>query len=146
MIKILPVKRTLIFIATIIGTATIVSGCSYIKDITPLPDGQRYKYINEVVEAVDLDTAGTIVGGGYDNGDGVFDPSLYRVDIEGEATYDLLNTRLKAIPDIKCQDSAKKVQTSCILGQVDITLIRDTTETQEVQFQLTDVFSGRDPR
>lgn len=53
--------------------ALFLSGCQY----APLPKEQRYQFINEVKDAVDLPSAGEIVSESYDKNDGILSPSGY---------------------------------------------------------------------
>jgi hypothetical protein len=133
-------KRTIMVLALALSGMTLLSGCG--GGFTALPDEERYQHINEVKDSVDLDTIGEVTQGGYDAGDGVFSPSHYRVRIEGDTTsFITLKERVTNLPGAECRDAGNQI--SCKLGQADILVTKKTEKA--LQFEVVDVYSGRNP-
>lgn len=121
----------------IAAVALFLSGCQY----APLPKEERYQFINEVKDAVDLSSAGEIVSESYDRNEGVLSASGYKAEAKGQGIYETVNKRIQAIPGIKdCRDNPD--QLTCRYGQVDITLSKYPAE-EKVYFMIVDSSSGR---
>lgn len=126
-----------------LGLTTILSGC---QGLMPLPDKERYQFINKVKDDMDYSSAGKASGGHYDNNDGVFNPSYFVVNIKGENSFDVLSERAKKLSHDKCYNSPRPAvgdQTWCVVGQVDIKVYRETSETDKILLSISDSFSGR---
>lgn len=126
-----------------LGLTTILSGC---QGLMPLPDKERYQFINKVKDDMDYASAGKVIRKGYDNNDGVFNASYFSTDIEGSNTYDVLSTRLKELSNNKCYNSpapATGDQTYCSIGHVEIKVYRESSEINKVRLVISDSLSGR---
>jgi hypothetical protein len=133
-------RRTIMVLALTLSGMTLLSGCG--GGFTALPDEERYQYVNEIKDAVDLGTVGEVTLGGYDTGDGVFSPSHYTVRIEGDTTsFTTLKERVADLPGVECRDAGNQI--SCHLGQADIVVTKITEKA--VVISITDVYGGRDP-
>lgn len=120
-----------------------LSGCA-----GPLPDEQRYQFINHVKDAVDPASAGTITSGGYDDGDGVWASSYYSANIEGESVYETIRDRMTAIPNVRdCSEHEDlgETMTSCYLGEISFTVSKETQSKSTALFSVLDTSSGRNP-
>jgi hypothetical protein len=131
-------SKKLLFIFILISSMTFLNGCS-------LPTAQRYKYINEVKDALELETAGKLISGEYDKNSGTIEPSYYKAIIEGKETYTTLDTRLKNIPGINCRSHNER-QTTCDSGQVEIFLSRKDNTSTSNYILINDAYSGRNPK
>lgn len=126
-------------ILPIVVVALSLSGCGQYKT---LPTEKRYQYIDQIKNAVDINSAGAIINGEYDYNSGPLAPSKYRVEIEGKDSYQLLTHRIKELPETKgCIES--KVEFSCHNGQVDIFVTKSgSSESPAAVFELIDLSSG----
>ena len=134
-------KALVSFLSLIMGGILLLSGCS----LLPLPDHLRYKRINDVVEQVDYKSIGTILVERYDNGDGVFSPSFFLVEINGELEeYELLESELLKVKNIDCYN-IDEGYADCEVGQVQIQarLIDEEGKTY-INLVITDVYGGRE--
>jgi hypothetical protein len=129
-------------LALVLTGITLLSGCG--SGIITLPDGERYQYVNEVKNAVELETSGEIVEGYYDNGDGVFSPSTYRAVVKGENSFDTLVTRVEELPGTDCRD-AQPIQLKCTFNHVSISVTRESENSNVVRFSVIDTYNGREP-
>lgn len=112
-----------------------------VQHLSPLPTEQRYQFINQVKDGVDLPSAGEIVKQSYDRNEGVLSPSSFRAEVAGEKTFEILKNRIIQTPGVRnCIEV--KTQLTCRNGQVDIFLASYSTE-PKVEFILTDSSSGR---
>lgn len=124
----------------IAAVALFLSGCGQYK---ALPTEERYQFINQVKDNLNYATAGEVISEELDKGDGVFSPSIFRTELKGKSTYKELNSRIKALPEVKdCRETKEQIR--CKLGQVDIYLNQEENSASSVVLKLTDVFSGRE--
>lgn len=124
-------------------TSLTLTGC-----MGPLPDEQRYQFINHVKGAVDPASFGTITSDGYDDGDGVWASSSYAANIEGDSAYETIRDRMIAIPNVKnCDESENRgvTMTSCYLGGISLTVSKETQSKTAALFTVLDTSSGRNP-
>jgi hypothetical protein len=135
------VKRISLTIILALISSILLSGCG--ESLSALPDEQRYKRINAVVDTIDLETAGKVEISRYDTGDGVFSPSFYLAYIDGENSYDELKKQIEAIPNIKCYE-VESFQLTCTLPKVDISLKRETDTATTSHLVVQDVYGGRE--
>lgn len=126
-----------------LGLTTILSGC---QGLMPLPDKERYQFINKVKDDMDYASAGKVIRETYDNNDGVFNASYFVVRLEGDNSFEILSERAKKVSDDTCHTSPSPAtgdQTYCSVGQVDIKVYRENSETDKVRLSISDSFSGR---
>jgi len=122
----------------------LLSGCVP-KEFQPLPTKERYQYINAVKDALDLETAGTIIKQGYDKNGGVIEPSYYFAILEGADTYTLLKARLEGIPNItNCSSSERQIK--CRLDNAEVLLQNELSGSPNTKLKINDPYSGRDPK
>jgi hypothetical protein len=122
----------------IAAVALFLSGCGQYK---ALPTEERYQFINQVKDGVDLPSAGEVTSESYDNGEGLMSPSWFKAEIKGEQVFETLRSRIKGISGVSdCRDTMR--QLTCRKGQVDIFLAKSTTE-PKAEFILNDSSSGR---
>lgn len=129
-----------------LGLTTTLSGCTPGKGFIPLPDKERYQFINKVKDDMDYASAGKVISKTYDNNDGVFNASYFVAHLEGDNSFEVLSERAKKVSDNSCHTSPAPAvgdQTYCSVGQVDIKVYRETTETDKVRLSISDPFSGR---
>lgn len=127
-----------------VSTTVLLSGCVP-KEFQPLPTKERYQYINAVKDALDLETAGTIIKQGYDKNGGVIEPSYYFAILENAEPYVLIKTRLEAIPNIT-DCSSNERQITCRLDNAEVILQNATPGSPNTKLHINDSFSGRDPK
>jgi Na+-transporting NADH:ubiquinone oxidoreductase subunit NqrC len=137
------VKRISLTIILALISSTLLSGCG--ESLSALPDEQRYKRINAVIDVIDLESAGQVKISRYDTGDGVFSPSFYLAYVDGENSYDNLKKQIQIIPDTKCNE-VQTIQLSCTLPNIDISLTRETNEATETRLQVQDIYGGREEK
>jgi len=135
-------RRGLVSVLALCVALVTLSGCSQLKQLSPLPDEQRYHFINEVRGDLDYASSGDVVTKRYDYGDGVFSPSFFFAEIEGVSTFDELTERLKSLDNAECSTFAV-IQTACSVGQVDVTINHDDENDTSVVLKITDIHSGR---
>lgn len=126
-----------------LGLTTILSGC---QGILPLPDKERYQFINKVKDDMDYASAGKIVEEHYTDTDGVFNASAFVVNIEGDDSFDVLSNRIKKMSNDNCFNSPAPAigdQTYCSIGHVKITVYRETSESDKIQLVISDPSNGR---
>lgn len=126
-----------------LGLTTTLSGC---QALSPLPDKERYQFINKVKDDMNYSSAGKVIRETYDNNDGVFNASYFSTDIQGIDSYDILSNRLKKLSNNKCYNSpapATGDQTYCSVGQVEVKVYRENSETNKVRLVISDSLSGR---
>lgn len=78
---------------------TSLTGCNVIKDLKPLPDEQRYHYIDRVLSDIDYQNIGEVTFEEKDNGDGVFAPSYKRIGIKGSDVFEKIAKKLASQDD-----------------------------------------------
>ena len=134
-----PLSVALVFI---ISSAFLLTSCSL-----RLPDHLRYKKINDVVEQVDYKSIGHISIERYDNGDGVFSPSFFYVQIEGNMPeYTSLELEILKVKNIDCYN-VHKGYADCKVGVVDIEArLIDEDNKPYIMLFVTDVYGGRDSK
>lgn len=120
--------------------ALTTSGC--VQGIFPLPTEQRYQYIHEVRDDLDLKTAGTILEEKYDDSDGVFNRSYLNIILEGEDALKTIKNRAFSISNADC-DEFKDGTITCLIGQVDLNIGYSASNQNEVYINITDPFNGR---
>lgn len=137
-------KAFLSLFSLTMGGILLLSGCS----LLPLPDRLRYQRINNVVEQIDYKKSGDVLEERYDTGDGVFSPSFFLVKLHGEIeTYESLKADILKIKDVDCPTNDPVRQVRCRLGQVDIYLNFNTSESPpHIILKVTDVYSGREAK
>lgn len=137
-------KTVLSVFSLIMGGILLLSGCS----LLPLPDHLRYKRINEVAEQIDYKKSGKIIEENYDTGDGVFSPSFFFVQLEGEReVYESLKSDILQIKNIDCPTGGSDGNLSCRVYQVDIYLNFDDSESPSYTvLKVTDRYSGREAK
>jgi hypothetical protein len=138
-----------IFAVVVLGLvgAFTLSGCwmsNVIEQSQPLPDEERYQFINEAKDGLRYKEAGEVVSEQYDTADGVFAPSYFYAEVKGEDAFDLLTARARELATRQC-DALSPTQTRCSSGQVDIRLTRESTEDLFVTVEVIDGDSGRTP-
>lgn len=124
----------------------MLSGCTPGKGLTPLPDKERYQFINAVKDDLDYKSSGKVISEHYDNNDGVFNPSFFVVKLEGAGSFDKLSQKAKELSNNKCHSSPRPTtgeQTWCTIGQVDVTVFRENAQTNRVRLSISDSLSGR---
>jgi hypothetical protein len=134
-------KRIVSAIAVGLGGLFLLSGCG---QYAPLPDEERYQYINQVKDDLDYEDSGKVLKSEYDKGDGVFSPSVFYAEIQGSETYSTLSNELQNLPEVKC-DAASAEQTRCSIGQADVTITKLDGLDNIVALRILDSFSGRNP-
>lgn len=141
MVKTRVIKK-LSFVALMLTSVFLLSGC--IKNITPLPQEERYKYINQMEEALELETAGEVGTKTYDDGDGVFTRSYMRTTVTSVEAYPIMRERLNdlGLPGA-CEEGSKELSMVCIIGQVNIEIGRASTEAETTYIIITDPYNGR---
>lgn len=122
--------------------ALSLSGCG---DLRSLPDEERYQFINQVKDGVDLPSAGEIITQSYDNGDGVFSPSVYQAQLKGDTTYQKLKERIVTLSDVK-DCITDETETNCKRGHVDIFVGKSRESSGKVFLRITDKYNGRVPK
>lgn len=137
-------KRIIFFsLIPLFSIVLALPGCSFVSQFFPLHDSQRYKGINNVLDYLDYETAGTNPTGTYDNGDGVLSPSFFRGSVYGgEKTFKILGERARSIPNSDCSYSST-TQVKCSIGQVNFRISPEKEGSDRILFQLTDVYSGK---
>lgn len=138
------VSKKLASVLLVIATAIPLSGC--VKGATPLPYAQRYQYIHQTEEALDLDTAGEVGEKIYDDNDGVFNESYIKTEVVGSETYSIVNERLKNIATASCRDDNDQLVLECGVGQVLVKMQRDSLESPIVYIKISDRYSGQDTK
>lgn len=126
-----------------LGLTTTLSGC---QALSPLPDKERYQFINKVKDDMDYASAGKVIEEHYTKTDGVFNPSAFVVNIQGDNSFDILSERAKKLSNNNCFNSPAPTvgdQTYCSIGQVDITVYRKTSDTDKTLVGISDDLSGR---
>lgn len=129
-----------------LSLTTVLSGCTPGTGLRPLPDKERYQFINKVKDDMDYASAGKVVEEHYTDTDGVFNASAFVVNIEGDDSFDVLSNRTKELSNGKCYNSpapATGDQTYCSIGHVKITVYRETSESDKIQLVISDAYSGR---
>ena len=122
--------------------ALFLSGCGQLK---ALPDEQRYQFINQVKNELDLASAAEIASESYDNGDGVFSPSVYQAELKGDTAYLKLKERIVNLSEVK-DCITDEIQTTCRRGQADIFLGKSRESSGKVFLKITDKYNGRVPK
>lgn len=115
---------------------TLLSGCG---QLTPLPDKERYQYIDGALADLDYESAGQIKSFIKDNGDGVFAPSVKLAVYSNDDAYDTLADRLLSLPNADCGGNSGR-QILCSYGQVTVHIAKSE---DEVKLSLTDTLGGR---
>ena len=136
-------KVVVAIIVGLIGVSTL-GGCGVLEQAKPLPDKERYQFINEVKDGLHYTEAGEVVSEQYDTADGVFAPSCFYAEVKGEDAFDLLTGKTEELATRQC-DALSPTQTKCSSGQVDIKLTRDSSEDLFVTVEVIDAYSGRTP-
>lgn len=122
---------------------TILSGC---QALSPLPDRERYQFINKVKDDIDYASAGKVIEEHYTKTDGVFNPSAFVVNIQGDNSFDILSERAKKLSNNNCFNSPAPTvgdQTYCSIGHVEITVYRKNEKTDKTQLVISDPSNGR---
>lgn len=134
-------KRALLGGVVALTSIAVLSGCGY-SQLRPLPDKERYAKINAVKNELDYKSAGQVEKEEYDNGDGVFAPSYFRVKLYGENTFNTLGKRLEHSSHITCGWHIDTTY-SCNASGVVVTLTRENAASAEVVLGITDSMNGR---
>jgi hypothetical protein len=132
-----------------LSAVAILSGCTPGKGLTPLPDKERYQFIDEVKDDLDYKSSGKVISEQYDNNDGVFNPSSFVVELQGADSFEILSKRAKNLSHNKCYSSpspATGEQTWCKVGQVSIKVFRENVKTDKVLLSIADSLSGRNSK
>jgi hypothetical protein len=135
-------KRTIMVLALALSGITLLSGCG-ITSLVPLPDEERYQYINEVVDIVEPTSSGEVIKNGKDAGDGVFSPSSRWLILAGIEPFDVLSERIQKIPNIDCQYLGKE-EIRCRYGRTDVSVTKNFPNEGETYFKVLDTSNGRD--
>jgi hypothetical protein len=122
-----------------IATVLALSGC--IKGLTPLPDAERYQYVNQVKEDLDYKAAGEVIKENYDNSDGVFGVSYFEATVKGPEAFDTLRAKLQLLATKPC-NPILETSIGCYVGQVDVALFGNR---EQANFRITDANNGRNP-
>ena len=117
----------------------LLTGCG---KFFPLPDRERYQFINQALEAIDYKTAGEITLERKDKGDGLVSPSFYAVLYEGQSAYPILVERMRSNSDIECPDYVSEIDTRCMLGTTNIE-VNWLEEENLTMLKVIDRYSGR---
>lgn len=136
-------KVVVAIIVGLIGVSTL-GGCGVLEQAKPLPDKERYQFINEVKDGLRYKEAGEVVSEQYDTADGVFAPSYFYAEVKSEDAFDFLTARAEELATRQC-DALSPTKTKCSSGQVDIKLTRDSSEDLFVTVEVIDAYSGRTP-
>ena len=120
-----------------LGGMLVLSGC---EQLSSLPDEERYKYVNQVKEDLDYASSGEISRERYDTGDGVFSPSFFYSELEGDTSFDILTQRLQSLPDVDCEALVTE-QSRCYIGRVEVKITR--IGVSKTALQITDSSNGR---
>jgi len=137
-------QKVAIATAVGLGGVLVLSGCGVLEQAKPLPDKERYQFINEVKDGLRYKEAGEIVSEQYDTADGVFAPSYFYAEVKSEDAFDLLTGKAEELATRQC-DALSPTQTRCSSGQVNIQITRETTEDLSVILEIVDAYSGRTP-
>jgi hypothetical protein len=137
-------RKVAVATAVGLGGVLVLSGCGVLEQAKPLPDKERYQFINEVKDGLRYTEAGEVVSEQYDSADGVFAPSYFRAEVKGEDAFDFLTARAEELATRQC-DALSPTKTKCSSGQVDIKLTRDSSEDLFVTVEVIDADSGRTP-
>lgn len=118
--------------------ALSLTGCG----MSPLPDSERYQYINQVMNDVDYENAGEIVEETTDNGDGIFTPSHKKVQYKGNKTFYKLSDTLKSLENYDC--AGGETQISCTRGRVSVSVSISRKNPIDTYFTISDALGGRE--
>lgn len=138
--------KTGIALVAALSIMAMLSGCTPGKGLTPLPDKERYQFINEVKDDLDYKSTGKVISERYDNNDGVFNPSFFVVELQGAKSFDKLSQKVKKLSNNKCHSSPRPAtgeQTWCTIGQVSVKVFRENAQTDNVRLSISDSLSGR---
>ncbi len=108
----------------------------------PLPDEERYQYINNVLETIDYQTVGDIVEEEIDDGDGILSPSYKIIRYGNDGSFEELEKRLKASSDT-CKGDRKIGQINCSYPHVNVDVFHSGKPNIESYIYITDSSSGR---
>jgi hypothetical protein len=109
----------------------------------PLPDEERYQYIDEIKDKLDYESSGEVLKARYDNGDGVFSPSFFMAEVESAEAYAILTERTQSLPNVTCSLTLP-IQTRCDVEGVVIQITNvDSNHPKSVILEITDTSNGR---
>jgi hypothetical protein len=128
--------------ALVIGTGGMLLFSSCISGFIPPSDEKRYQYIEQVKTDVDYKNSGKVIEEKYDEGDGVWSASVFRAEIEGVETYNVLVDRIKALPEADCK-VVGNTHSRCRMGPVDVEVLKLRDSDNLVAFRLTDSSNGK---
>jgi hypothetical protein len=132
-----------IMVVIVVGLISLVRWWLNDTGFTPLPDEERYQYVYSVKDALDYASAGDVTEARYDDdGQNIFMPTYLYVEMESPTAFDTLLARAKALPDSDCDDVGA-MQAECHSQGVEITIRRDSAESDYVTLSLTDSRGGR---
>ena len=135
-------KRKIGILLLLISGIFLFTGCIF-QELSPLPDSERYKRINEVVDSLEIDEAGKITFQKYDTGDGVFSPSFVYFQIEGKYSFKNLTRKLQSVPEIECS-LIIETQVKCSVKQVNIEITRDDKKVNSLtHLKIIDITNGK---
>jgi hypothetical protein len=136
-------KKALLGGVVALTSMAVLSGCSVLGQFQHVPAAERHKNIDVVKEELDYSSTGKIITKGYDTSDGVSSPSFFHAVMQGDKTFDILSTRIRALKDVdNCRVIPDK-ELSCYSGQVQVSVTKQP-EKGNVFLELVDRYSGRD--
>lgn len=118
--------------------ATSLSGCMP----KPLPDEERYQYIDNVLKTIDYQTVGNIVEEEVDDGDGILSPSYKIIRYGNSGAFEELEKRLKSSSDT-CRGNREIGQINCSYPRVNVDAFYSKKTNIESYIYITDGSSGR---
>jgi len=122
-----------------LGGMLVLSGCT---QLSSLPDEERYQYINQVKEDLNYSETGEVISERYDNGDGVFSPSFFYSELEGDTSFNLLTQKLQTLSNVNCETLVTE-QTRCSVERIEVKITKIDVKTTALQ--ITDSSDGRTP-
>jgi len=78
----------------ILFTTVFVPANKFVKELTPLPDEQRYSLIDKVLSDIDYQNIGKVTSEVKDEGDGVFVASYKRISYDDPEVFDKIAKKL----------------------------------------------------
>lgn len=128
--------KKILGIGLISVTALSLSGCGLI----PLPDEERYSRINQIKNAIDLESAGSIIKEEY-SGDGVWSGSSYSVTIRGNDSFKKISSQLLSAVDSPDSCAVTSNSISCISNNNPTATM--STDGEITSLNLNDTLGGR---
>jgi hypothetical protein len=132
-------NKSVVTLAIGIGGLLLFNGCA---GLSPLPDEKRYQFINQVKDGLDYASAGEVIEERYDNGDGVFSPSSFYVEVKGDKAFTILSERLQSLPNVDCSTLVSE-QSRCNVGQAYVTISNFAESGNVTSVDISDSSSGR---